>query len=121
MLHRKFKACNNEVKKKLFVSYCTSLYCSTLWSTYAPKRVMEEIHIAHNDVYRLLFKWPRGFISVSQHFVTAGIPNFTMIRRRHMYSLYKRILSSSNVIINAIIDSFTFISTLYEEWRRELF
>ena len=33
-----------------------------------------------------------------------------------MYSLYKRILSSSNVIINAITDSFTFISTLYEEW-----
>ena len=121
MLHRKFKACNNEVKKKLFVSYCTSLYCSALWSTYTPKRVMEEIHIAHNDVYRLLFKLPRGLISVSQHFVTAGIPNFTMIRRRHMYSLYKRILSSSNVIINAITDSFTFISTLYQEWRRELF
>ena len=38
-----------------------------------------------------------------------------------MYSLYKRILSSSNVIINAVTDSFTFISTLYEEWRRELF
>ena len=75
MLHRKFKACNNEVKKKLFVSYCTSLYCSALWSTYTPKRVMEEIHIAHNDVYRLLFKLPRGLISVSQHFVTAGIPN----------------------------------------------
>ena len=121
MLHRKFKACNNEVKKKLFLAYCTSLYCSTLWSTYAPKRVMEEIHIAHNDIYRLLFKLPRGFISVSQHFVTAGIPNCTMIRRRHMYSLYKRILSSSNAIINAITDSFTFISTLYEEWRRELF
>ena len=45
MLHRKFKACNSEVKKKLFVSYCTSLYCSALWSTYAPKCVMEEIHI----------------------------------------------------------------------------
>ena len=114
-------ACNNEVKKKLFVSYCTSLYCSALWSTYTPKRVMEEIHIAHNDVYRLLFKLPRGLSSVSQHFVTAGIPNFTMIRRRHMYSLYKRILSSSNVIINAITDSFTFISTLYQEWRKELF
>ena len=109
MLHGKFKAYNNEVKKKLFVSYCTSLYCSALWSTYASKRVMEEIHIAHNDVYRLLFKLPRGFFSVSQHFVTAGIPNFTTIRRRHMYSLYKRILSSSNVIINAITDSFTFI------------
>ena len=121
MLHRKLKACNNEVKKKLFVSYCTSLYCSAVWSTYAPKRVMEEIHIAHNDAYRLLFKLPRGLISVSQHFVTAGIPNFTMIRRRHMYSLYKRILSSSNVIINAITDPFTFISTLYEEWLRELF
>ena len=50
MLHRKFKACNNEVKKKHFISYCTSLYCSTLWSTYVPKRVMEEIHIAHNDI-----------------------------------------------------------------------
>ena len=33
-----------------------------------------------------------------------------------MYSLCRRILSSSNVIINAITDAFTFISTLYEEW-----
>ena len=38
-----------------------------------------------------------------------------------MHSLYKHILSSSNVIINAITDSFTFISTLYEEWLKELF
>ena len=40
---------------------------------------------------------------------------------RHMYSVYKRILSSSNIIINAITDSFTFISTLCEEWLKELF
>ena len=38
-----------------------------------------------------------------------------------MYSLYKRILSSSNAIIDAITDSFSFISTLYEEWLKELF
>ena len=50
---------------------------------YTPKSVMDEIHVAHNDVHRLLFKLPRGFISVSQHFVAARIPNFTMIRRRH--------------------------------------
>ena len=99
----------------------TSFYCSALWSTYTPKSVMDEIHTAHNDVYRLLFKLPRGFISGSQHFLAAGIPNFTMIRRRHMYSLYKLILSSSNVITNAITDSFTFISILYEEWLQELF
>ena len=86
----------------LFVAYCYSPYCSALWSTYAPKRIMEEIHIAHNDVYRLLFKLPRGLISVSEHFVTAGIPNFTVIRRRHMYSLYKRILSSSNMLLSML-------------------
>ena len=38
-----------------------------------------------------------------------------------MYSLYKCILSNSNVIIYAITDSFTFISTSYKEWWRELF
>ena len=38
-----------------------------------------------------------------------------------MHNLSKCILSSSNVIINAIIDTFTFISTLYEEWLKELF
>ena len=39
----------------------------------------------------------------------------------HTYSLYKYNLSSSNGIINAITDSFTFISTLYEECLKELF
>ena len=121
MLQRKFKACNNEVKKKLFTSYCTSFYCSALWSTYTPKTVLNDIHVAHNDVYRLLFNLPRGFVSVSQHFVAAGIPNFTIIRRRHMYSLYKRILSSNNVIINAITDVFTFISTLHKDGGKSYF
>ena len=38
-----------------------------------------------------------------------------------MYNLYKRILSCSNVIINAITDSFVFISISYEEWLKEVF
>ena len=48
---------------------------------------MDEIHLACNDVYRL-FKLPRGFISVPQHFVAAGMSDFIMTRR-HMYSLHK--------------------------------
>ena len=116
MLHKKFKTYNNEAKSKLSISHCTSFYCSALWSTYTPKSVMDEIHIAHNDVNKLLFKLPRGFISVSQHFVATRIANLTVIRRRHMYSLCKRIVFSGNVIINDITDSFTFISTLCEEW-----
>ena len=36
-------------KRGFFISYCTSSYCSALWSTYKPKNVMDEIHIAHND------------------------------------------------------------------------
>ena len=74
---------------------------------------MNEIHIAHNDIYRLLFKLPTGFTSASQNFVT-GIPNFTIMRRRHTYWLYIRILSSSNMIIIAMTDCFIFISTLYK-------
>ena len=109
--------------RKSFLYHTVSVFIAAPYGALMHlKRVMEEIHIAHNDIYRLLFKLPRGFISVSQHFVAAaGIPNFAMIRRRHIYSLYKRILSSSNVIINAINDSFTFISTLYVEWLKELF
>ena len=41
--------------------------------------------------------------------------------KEETHGLYKCTLSSSNVIINAITDSFTFISTLYEEWLKKLF
>ena len=72
-------ACSNEVKTKLLLSYCTSFCCSALRSTYTPKSIMDEIHIAHNDVYRLFFKLSRSFISFSQHLLTARIPSFTSL------------------------------------------
>ena len=44
-----------------------------------------DIHIVHNDIYRLLFRVPREFV-------------------RHVY---KHILSSNNIIINEITDALT--------------
>ena len=34
MLVRKFSSCSYQVKRQLFMSYCTNLYCVQLWSVY---------------------------------------------------------------------------------------
>ena len=118
-ISRKFKTCNDEVKKKLFTSYCTSFYCCALWSIYKKKN-LQDLHVAHNNVFRIIFRLPRR-TSISQRFVAHGIPNFNILMRRHMFSLYTRILSTTNSIINVITDTCTLTSTMFQEWLHELF
>ena len=54
MLLSKFGQCTVDVKKNLFMTYCSSLYCCSLWSAYE-NTTLRSIHVAHNDVLRFMF------------------------------------------------------------------
>lgn len=121
MIHRKFKDCTDDVKKNLFITYCSSLYCSSVWSSYSETTTLKSLHVAHNDIFRFLFKLPRR-CSVSYNFVIRDIPNFPVIRRKLVYSLYKRVLSSSNILIRTLVDSNFFLtSRIFKEWMKIIF
>ena len=120
MLLSKFGHCTVDVKKNLFMTYCSSLYCCSLWSAY-DYTTLRSIHVAHNDVLRFMFHLPR-YTRVSNVFVSLKIPNFSVLRRKLVYSMYKRVLASSNSLVRTLLDSNFFVtSRIFKQWMQILF
>ena len=62
-------------KRRLFISYCISLYCCSLWSSFSLKTLLQ-LKVAHNNILRQFYKLRGGpGTSISYHFVTMDIPN----------------------------------------------
>ena len=120
MLRRNFKQCNDNVKIRLFQSYCSSLYCGSLWYQYN-HNCIKKLKVCHNNVFRYFFKVDRRE-SISQHFANFNMPNFNVIRRKLVFSLYKRVFSSQNQLIQTIVSSVFFMnSKLFKCWHSILF
>ena len=69
MLDRNFKFCSDEVKRRLFISYCTRLYCCSLWCCFSPKTLLK-LKVAHNSILRQFYKLQGGpGTSISHHFL----------------------------------------------------
>ena len=102
------------------MTYCSSLYCCSIWSAY-DNSTLRSIHVAHNDVLRVMFHLPRH-TRVSNIFVKQNIPSFPVLRRKLVYSMYKRILTSSNSLVQALVDSnFFLMSKIFKKWMEILF
>ena len=56
-LLRMFSYCTVYVKKELFRSYCSSLYCCALWSDYR-KATYRKLTVAFNNIHRGLLGLP---------------------------------------------------------------
>jgi len=120
MLRRNFKQCNDKVKIKLFQSFCSSLYCGSLWYKYNHNSI-KKLKVCHNNVFRYFFKVDRRE-SISRHFANFNLPNFNVIRRKLVFSIYKRIFSSQNQLIQTIVSSVFFMnSKLFKCWYSILF
>jgi len=120
MLNRNFMMCNEEVKRHLFLTYCTSFYCCSLWSNFR-QDILQKLHVAHNNIFRLLFKLPRRG-SISHSFMIKDIPNMIVIRRKSIFSLYTRIYKSDNILVSTVRDSVHFnFSNVFDIWKRILF
>ena len=104
MLLSKFRHCTHDVKKNLFMTYCSSLYCCSIWSAY-DNSTLRSIHVViMMFLESCMFHLPR-YIKVSNICVKQNIPSFPVLRRKLVYSMYKRVLSSSNSPIQAFVDS----------------
>ena len=119
MIVRKFKNCTDAVKKQLFLSYCCSFYCCSLWSHYKSS-TFKRIHIAHNNIFRAIFRPQQR--SISQCFVEHNVPNFLVIRRKLIFSLQHRLFSSQNVLVSTVINSMYFNnSDTSQNWKALLY
>ena len=120
MVSRKFKDCNEEVKVKLFKSYCSTFYCCSLWTSYTTSTI-GAVKICHNNVFRLFVKTSL-LDSISLHLFKRNVWNFDIIRRNCIYSMHYRVLNSKNSLINGIVKSDYFpFSKLFMEWKSILF
>ena len=112
---RKFAACSLEVKLRLFQAFCTSFYCAHLWYKFT-KQVMSKVRVAHNNVFRLLFRYRRS-CSASEMFVT----NEGRMRK-HINYFTMRVGNSSNILIATFREnSFIHAGPLRQTWRRSVY
>ena len=51
--------CTEEVKVKLFVTFCSQFYCAPLWFFNKTDKVYNKLNVAYNNVFRFLLGLPR--------------------------------------------------------------
>ena len=120
MLIRNFRHCSDDVKVKLYKTYCSSIYCCALISKYH-KTVLKKLHIAFNKMFKCLMNVPRR-ASASTLFVNLNVDNFLVLRRKLVYSFVKRVHCTSNNLVCDILEMDHFANChIKQEWDRVLY
>ena len=97
MLSIHFSQCSPAVKKILFTSYCSNMYCSQLWWTYNVN-MYNKLKVAYNNSYRKLMSYSYR-CSASNMYVSNGVIDFDSLRRKSLYGFKMKVNDSTNVII----------------------
>ena len=119
MLLRTFGACSYTVKLLLFMSYCGSLYTSSIWCKYTKKQYYQ-MEVAYN-VFMRFIGYDR-FSSASQMFVGNRAENFETRIRRLIYGFRERLNASRNSLVICLMDSVALSSSgLRQQWEKCLY
>jgi len=114
MLASRFSKTCEIVRRQLFLTYFSSIYCCSLWVTETQK-VHNLVKVAYNNCFRILFKI-RGPHSISNEFVNRRLNTFDRMRRRNCYSLCNRVMQSNNIVISSLVDNEDFCNNpMYKE------
>ena len=120
MIKMKFKHCSDDVRDKLFQSFCTTFYCCATWSNFSRKSY-SSVNVCHNNVFRSVCQIS-GRGSISRQFIVRNIPNFDVIQRKCAYSLFRRFNQSDNDLVVSLTNSLIFVqSTMFKRWMSILF
>ena len=115
-----FAKCSSDVKRLIFRTYFSTIYCASLWDVDIKKHDL--ITIAYNDTLRIIFGLYK-YCSASTAFVTERIGNLTALRRLAVFSLRSRIERSENVILAALYNvmlKYGQSSNLLKMWNKLL-
>ncbi len=120
MLIKNFKHCTDNVKTRLFNTFCSNFYCSHLWHNFN-RSSLNKVRVAFKKIYRSLFGLDR-LASITQHMVSLNTDSFDVLIRKSSHNFYERLVKSENMIIGAIVNSmFFFDSSLYKHWLKVIY
>ncbi len=120
MLLRTYRACLQNVKQHLFMTYCGSMYTMQLWFRYTKKQY-KKIIVAHNNVFHKFLGYDR-YCSASGMFVESRVDSFNVHVRRMVYCFRERIYNSENNLIKCIVNSTAWKgSDLLSSWNSTLY
>ena len=120
ILGRKYKAANVQVKKSLFQTFCSNIYCMTLWSSFTLASI-GTLRVNYNNILRRMLNIP-SYCSASHMFVTLGLRGYREMQRFACHSLIQRLSRSNNAIISVIINSDARLqSTQWDYWQKFLY
>ena len=96
VLIRRFSMCTNEVKFRLFRTYCYQVYGCQLWARYKLS-TMARLRVCYNSIMRMMLGVP-PWSSARHMFVNANVRSLQEVVRFSSYSLFSRVCDSENSI-----------------------
>ena len=102
ILSRKFSKCSPDVKCTLFKSFCSNMYCSTMW--YNCTVTAMRLRIAYNNSLRRLLGI-RKHNNASGMFVQLNIESFVELLRSYNHSFMNRLQCSNNLSVSSLCKS----------------
>ena len=120
MLLKNFSICTDDVRCKLFKSYCSSFYCCQTWNMYKSETI-RRLKVAYNNVFRQLMKLaPRT--SMSYAMSTCDIDHFNVIYRKSINCFNNRLSLSSNILVKTVKESLYFMNgNMFKTWQYILY
>ena len=102
ILSRKFAKCSPDVKCTLFKSFCSNMYCFTMWYN-GTVTAMRKLRIAYNNSLRRLLGIPK-YNSASEMFVQLNIKSFGEKLRKYVFCFINRLTVSLKSPFLVLID-----------------
>ena len=119
VLVKKFSNCTDDVKIKLFKSYCTSFYCLNLWNSFKVSS-FRKVKSAYNKMFRKFLGVSRE--NMSNFMLLNNVKTFGEIERNLIYSFRSRVLRCDNVIVRTICDSLFYLNCdITKYWNTKLY
>ena len=109
ILLKHFSSCTEDVKVKLFKTYCHGLYSSQLWCNFN-KSTLKRLQRAYNYVFRKLMQLDREE-SMSSKLVYYYVDGFKAMWQKLICGFRIRIYRSNNLLIQTVINSISFLSS----------
>ena len=94
-------------------------YCGCMWSDYK-KTTYSKLRVAFNNVYRRVLGLPYRS-SASIMYTTHNINNMEALLRRSIYRFIGRLMDSSNMIINTLMNSWYIRFNIWEFLNTKLY
>ena len=119
-LIRIFHFANFDVKARLFVTYCYTFYCSSLWTNFrlAP---LNRLRVSFNNIMRRLAGVP-PWHSARQLFVHSGVHSFAERVRWQCWGTMSRVRDSLNSLVKTVRESDAGLySQLWHRWEQLIY